>query len=207
MATASLKCPACEYETDVLEVGAATIQLQIHGYSHVVQPQPTVAATPTPAPLRQPKLTRPRIKLNSTNEQWNAFFRRWETFKVGSNITPASASTQLLECADDTLEDIILRAHPDFTAKPIDEALRILKSIAVIPVALGVLRSELTSMVQDPDETFRKFAAKVQGKAETCEFRTKYTGKCAVETCGTPYDWGYILHGGADSRCATTRYC
>ena len=189
MATVTIKCPACDYETDDVEIGAATAQLQIHGYSHAVQPAITqTASTPAPASSREPKLVRPKIKLNSTNEQWNAFSRRWETFKVGSNITPASASTQLLECADDTLGDIVLRAYPDFTSKPIDQALLILKSIAVVPVALGVLRSELNSMMQDPDEPFRTFAAKVQGKAETCEFRTKFSCKCSVATCAAPIE-------------------
>ena len=52
----------------------------------------------------------------------------------------------------------------------------VLRSLAVIPVALGVLRSELDAMIQDPDQTFRAFAAKVQGKAETCEFKTTCKG-------------------------------
>ena len=105
------------------------------------------------------------MKLNSTNEQWNAFVRRWETYKVGSHITAANEAMQLLECTDDCLGDIVLRAQPDFASLSIKNALSLLKSIAVVPVALGVIRSELMSMSQDPDEPFRTFAAKVQGKA------------------------------------------
>ena len=58
----------------------------------------------------------------------------------------------------------------------------VLRSLAVIPVALGVLRSELDAMIQDPDQTFRAFAAKVQGKAETCEFKTTCKG-AMLEQC------------------------
>ena len=142
--TVTVKCSACEWsvETDNINNGVANTQLQIHGYSHMVAQAPPAPSTPTASTTvssREPKLLRPKIKLNSTNEQWNAFFRRWETFKVGSKIIPTSAAMQLLECADDTLGDIVLRAYPDFTTKPIEEALRILKSISVIPVALGVL--------------------------------------------------------------------
>jgi len=60
----------------------------------------------------------------------------------------------------------VLRADQRFTSKTLNDALKILKSVAVVPVALGVLRSELFNLNQDPDEPFRTFAARVQGKAE-----------------------------------------
>ena len=70
-----------------------------------------------------------------------------------------------------------------FTSKPLTDSLKILKSIAVVPVALGVLRSELFTMRQDPDETFRTFSARVQGKAEVCEFKTSFDTSCS--NCNT----------------------
>ena len=186
-----LRCPLCEFATEDLADGASTI-LQIHGYTHSAT---TTAPTPaaTPAPSRGPKLVRPIIKLNCTNEEWNAFFRRFDTYKTGSNIPDDCASGQLLECTSSELGDIVLRAHPDFTTRPIQEAITLLKALAVVPVALGVLRSELNAMQQDPDETFRTFAAKVQGKAETCEYRTKNSGTCSAAGCGTPYE-GYTYY-------------
>lgn len=42
----------------------------------------------------------------------------------------------------------------------------------MIPVATGVLRSELQQLRQGRDETFRAFTASVRGKAETCAFAT-----------------------------------
>ena len=173
-----LQCPTCDFATaDVEAVGAAAI-LQIHGQEH--QAQPANSGT---------RLARPRIKLNSSNEEWNAFTRRWREYKRGSPISDAAASGQLLECAEDTLYDLILRAHPQFTSMPIDGAIAVMKSLAIIPVALGVLRSELLSMMQDPDETFRTFAARVQGKAEICEFKTRYRGRgtCGADNCGAAY--------------------
>ena len=41
-------------------------------------------------------------------------------------------------CCSNDLGDTVLRAHPNFTTKSIDEALALLKTIAVVPVALGV---------------------------------------------------------------------
>ena len=57
----------------------------------------------------------------------------------------------------------------------------------MVPVALGVLRAELSAMTQDPDHPFRNFAATVQGKAETCEFTTEYSGTCTAAGCNERY--------------------
>ena len=186
MATRSLPCPFpdCTFQTEDLEPTGAAISLQIHGYSHAA---PATAPPPPPTAPRAPptpKLDRPRIDTNVTGEEWNAFSRRWDAFKSGSNITDNTATPQLFACASQRLGDIVLRAIPDFTTKPINDAIESLKTLAVVPVAIGVVRSELSAMKQD-DETFRVFAAAVQGKAETCEFRTKNTGTCT--NCNTPY--------------------
>lgn len=73
---------------------------------------------------------------------------------------------------------IVLRIYPSYTSSQLPHVLKILKAIAVVPVALGVLRSDLLAMRQDPDELFQIFSARVQGKAETCEFRASFIGTC-----------------------------
>ena len=166
--------PGCDFSTqDVDVVGAAAI-LNVHSNVHVASRPPAPPFAP-----RGPKLERPRLRLNSTNEDWNAFARRWNTFRLGSGVTDEAASGQLLECTDGQLGDIVLRADPTFTTRPLVEALKTLKLIAVVPVALGVLRSELYAMRQDLEEPFRTFAARVQGKAETCEYQTVYNARCS----------------------------
>ena len=169
-----LECPieSCTFATQDIDIGAAAIVLQIHGSVHQNAPH-----RPVPH-VRAPKLERPRIKMNATSEEWNAFQRRWDTYRTGSGITDASAAAQLLECTTEDLGNITLRAYPDFTTSTMEEAIRLLKSLAVVPVALGVVRAELSSMVQGADEQFRTFAARVQGKAETCEFKTSFRQSC-----------------------------
>jgi len=104
--------PGCDFATqDVDVVGAAAI-LNVHSHVHVTTP---TRAQPT---VRGPKLERPKLKLNSTNEDWNAFIRRWETFRIGSGVQDATASGQLLECTSEQLGKIVLRADPTFTSKP-----------------------------------------------------------------------------------------
>ena len=53
-------------------------------------------------------------------------------------------------------------------SKPTSVVMGAMKSLAVIVVATGVLRAELVRMQQERYESFRAFAARVRGKAETC---------------------------------------
>ena len=128
-----LQCPLCTYKTDDVEAIAAAALLNCHALSHQIAQQAPAA------PSQGPKLERPKIKLNATCEEWNAFIRRWETFRTGSSINDNIASGQLLECTTEDLGNITLRAYPDFTSKPIAEATPLLRSLAVVPVALGVV--------------------------------------------------------------------
>jgi len=171
-----LNCPipGCGFATDDVDVVGAAAILNAHTYTHMA-----VAQQAAP-PVRGPKLDRPKLQLNCTNEDWNAFQRRWETYRTGSGIRDDNAAGQLLECTTEQLGNILLRAEPAFTTKPIAEALQVLKSVAVVPVALGVLRSELSIMRQYPDEPFRTFAARVQGKAEVCEFTVTFNVNCGT---------------------------
>ena len=79
----------------------------------------------------KPKLERAKLQFNSTNEDWDtywdAFNRRWETFRVGSGIQNDTATGQLLECTSEQLGNIVLRADPTFTSKSMTDALKILK--------------------------------------------------------------------------------
>ena len=59
------------------------------------------------------------------------------------------------------------------TAEALSAVLAAMRSLAVIPVATCVLRTELLQLQQERDETFRAFAARVRGKAETCAFDTR----------------------------------
>ena len=47
----------------------------------------------------------------------------------------------------------------------------------------GFAFCELFTMKQDPVETFRTFSAKIQGKAEVCEFKTYFDTSCS--NCNT----------------------
>ena len=68
--------------------------------------------------------------------------------------------------------DSVLKANPDAASSTLPDLLSAMRSRAVIPVATGVLRTELLQLRQEHDEPFRVFTARVRGKAETCAFTT-----------------------------------
>ena len=161
--------PDCNFETEDLEPSIVVVVLQIHASSH----QPGNGSS-----ARGPKLDRPRIDTGADQEAWNTFLRRWENFRIGSSIPDSVASVQLLQCAGDELSEMLLKTDPGITSRPLQDVLEEMKSLAVIPVAKGIVRAELMQLHQANDESFRAFAAKVRGKAETCGYSLKVTCPC-----------------------------
>ena len=145
MTSISLQCtfPGCTYATEKIEVAGAAALLSNHSLQH--QQTQSYAAPAQSVVNRAPKLERPKVKSNITTEEWNAFYQRWTNYQSGSIISDNIASSQFLECATGDLGDIVLRAHPDFTSKPISDATELLKALAVVPVTLGVTRSQFAS--------------------------------------------------------------
>ena len=64
--------------------------------------------------------------------------------------------------------DAILKGHPNAVISTEENLLKIIKQMAVIPVAISVRRADLLNTKQDQGENVRAFYAKVRGKAATC---------------------------------------
>ena len=184
MVVISCSVPGCDFKTQDLSETLVVAILTNHNLVHNTTP-PRTDPPLTPAPVRGPKLDRPRIDIGVTVEEWNVFTRRWEVFRSGSGIDTQSAPSQLFQCAGPELGDSILKANPNAATESLPNLLAAMKSLAVIPVATCVLRTELLQLRQNRDEPFRSFVAKVRGKAETCS----YAAKC---TCGA--DVNYTDH-------------
>ena len=108
--------------------------------------------------------------------------RRWDVFRAGSGIDDTSAPSQLFQCAGTELGDSLLKVNANPVTDTVTQLLASMRSLAVIPVATGVLRTELLQLRQERDETFRAFAARVRGKAETYDF-------IAACECGNNVDY------------------
>ena len=178
-----VSCPleGCDFQTEDVDSSVVVVLLQIHATSHSSANQSTT---------KGPKLDRPRIDMGADEEAWNTFLRRWNNFRIGSNIGDSIASVQLLQCAGDDLSEMLLKADSGLTGRPISEVLSAMKSFAVIPVAKGIVRAELMQMHQANDESFRAFAARVRGKAETCGFSLTATCPCP---CANQFSIDYTL--------------
>ena len=187
--------PDCTFATEDVSEALAIALITNHNIAHRV-PAPT--APPAPTATSGPKLERPKVNIGVTLEEWNVFTRRWEVFKSGSGINNASAPSQLFQCAGPELGDSLLKANPNAASENLTGLLAAMRSLAIIPVATCVLRTELLQLRQERDEPFRTFTAKVRGKAETCS----YTTSC---TCGASVDYtdhvirDVILNGLYDS--------
>ena len=85
-------------------------------------------------------------ELPRSTEEWNIFKRRLDVFVSGSGLDPDASSSQLFQCAGDELGDSLLKTDPSIVSKPTSVAMAAMKSLAVIVVATGVMRTELVRM-------------------------------------------------------------
>ena len=164
--------PTCDFKTDDVSEALAIAVLANHGLAHQCT-LPNTTGPSLPPVTRGPKLERPKVNIGVSTEEWNVFTRRWEVFRTGSGIDDESAPSQLFQCAENELGDSLLKANPHAASNTLPDLLAAMRSLAVIPVATGVLRTELLQLRQERDEPFRAFTARVRGKAETCAFSTK----------------------------------
>ena len=166
MVTINVQCPIvdCIYYTDDVPEAIAVALLNTHALSHsrAVPHQSTQSSAP--------RLDRPKVNAGISLEDWNVFQRRWNVIKTGSGIPEDNISAQFFQCASEDLGDSLLKVDSAITNKPIDVLMATMKALAVVLVAVGVLRPEVLDMHQKRDQNFHSFVAMVRGKAETCAF-------------------------------------
>ena len=109
-------CPlqGCSFVTDDLDASIVAVLLQIHASSH---------SSENVNSMKGPKLDRPRIDVGADQEVWNSFLRRWENFRMGSNIRDCIAPVQLLQCAGEELSEMLLKTEPRIASLLIDKVL------------------------------------------------------------------------------------
>lgn len=158
---------------------AAVGNMVMHAMAnHQPQPQPR-QAPPTVqvhAPqARQPRLDRPIIDLNCAPHEWQQFCRKFERFRIGSEIPAASATSQLLHCLSDKLYAATTRSTPDLEQMSVTDTLAAIKAVAVLPVALGVRQAKALDTKQAEGQRFRLFVDKIRERVVDCNFFTPCT--------------------------------
>eukprot|EP00111_Clytia_hemisphaerica_P012758 TCONS_00037534-protein len=163
--------PDCTYEIpDGTEPMLAAAQLNLHALTHTHAAAITQHRAPQPTKQKPPKIARPTISKDTTEEDWNTFVKKWNLFKNGTDIPATQITTHLWQCCDPDLETELFKDVKDIAATTEADLLDAIKRLAVISIAASVRRAELLALHQDHGQPIRSFAAKVKGKAQTCAF-------------------------------------
>ena len=101
-----IECPlqSCTYKTPDVDASVAASLLIIHNNVHI---------NANSSKLKPPKMDRPRIGRDCSEEGWNIFRQKWTTFKDSMDLTEVEKSRQLYQCCEEDLGDAILRKHVD----------------------------------------------------------------------------------------------
>ena len=103
-------------------------------------------------------------------------------FVMANGVSTADQPVHLFACCDPDLQAKVTATDDNILSSNIDEMLKLLRSLSVVPVAINVQRSELLRMQQQPGEAIRTFFSRVRGKAITCRLQLE----CAEEHTGEP---------------------
>ena len=177
-------CPldGCTYATDDIDAAVAASMLIIHNNVHVNESAQRSKQKP-------PKIDRPEIGRDSSEETWNMFIAKWQMFKDGTQLSQSDTVRQLFQCCDDELGDAIIKGHSAAINSSETELMRVIKQLAVTPVSVVVRRSEFLSTKQDLGESTRAYSARLKGKAATCS----YTCPCTGTNCDQSVDFTDII--------------
>ena len=172
--------PGCEYTASHADKDVAIALFQSHNLSHQ-------AGQSTAGNHKLPKVERPVLKQDVSDEDWYAFLSEWERFKKRTNIGSSEINDQLLECCERNLRRLIIKEDPDVFEESEADLLVAMKRMAVIQVATSVRRTKVLQAKQEPNETFREYYANVRASAATC----KYSIKCPKPCCAAndPIDY------------------
>ena len=168
--------------------GNAIAKMIAHALAtHVEMPAPLAPPIPPPAvhvqapSARQPRLDRPIIDINCSPSDWQQFCRKFERFRIGSEIPTASATAQLLHCLSDRLYSTTTRSTPTLEQMSVTNALAAIKTVAVLPVALGVRQAKALDTKQSEGQRFRMFVDQIRERVVDCAFSTPCTHAIAPD--------------------------
>ena len=178
-----LQCPieGCDWQSQDLDAAFAaglTAALQIHDR--------TVHSTPAPAAPQKLKLDPPTISAGCDPDQWSAFTRQWDMYKIGMAITDNVLPTALFYCCNTDLRTDIMRdLRQDVATMAEEDLLAAIKRLAVKDESILVHRIKLNKMTQSPGTGVRTFLANLRGQASLCQYKST----CKEAGCTHVFDY------------------
>ena len=186
-----LRCPfeGCstitENESEALVIALFNARVSTHTAANPHHGQRTGTS-------KSEKIDRPKVSQGMLEEGWNLFLIQWRIYKSSAVLSDEESKLQLIYCCEQDLLEHILRSDPEITSKDEGEQLKSIKKLCVVPVAMGVRRSEVLNLTQDSAELSRSFLSRIQGKAATCNFVTKCTADCC-STSPSAVDFSSVI--------------
>ena len=177
-----LTCPVegCAWQSQDLDAAfasALTTALQMHDKSA----HPSASSSGTKL-----KLTPPQVGNCCDPDQWSAFTRQWEMYKVGMAITGTMIPTALFYCCSQDLRTDIMRdTSADVSTMTEKDLLAAIRRLAVKEESTLVHRMKLNKMTQPPGTNIRTFLANLRGQASLCQ----YSVKCKEPGCTHTFDF------------------
>ena len=113
-----------------------------------------------------------KVTLDMSKSKFQKFITDWKMYKQQCEIT-LHTNIQLYKLCEESIQTIILNTHPKFQDKTEDQLLDIIKNIATEQANPRVHRSHFNKIVQQPGETMKHYAARLQNAAADCEFKCR----------------------------------
>ena len=159
-----VKCsvPNCQFETDDASEALVIAILANHGLAHL-NSQPV-------APVPETRATKSGHRRDNRRvERICSPLGRFPEWDQGSD--EASAPSQLFSMCRDRARRQPSKGQPKAASDTLPELLAAMRSLAVIPIATGVLRTELLQLQQERDEPFRALQRRCVEKQRLASLR------------------------------------
>ena len=159
--------PACAFIPPAAADPQAAVQAII---DHMADAHPAQIPRNRGPSVHPPALTRPSIDIGCSPAQWSEFLSQWNRFVIGCDVTAAQLAPQCTACFSDALVNTADKAIANMGTLAIDALLTQVKTVAVKPVSVGILRAAAHSAKQAAGERFQQFATKVRGLMTDCDY-------------------------------------
>ena len=171
-----IKCQftGCDWAAEHASEAVAIAILTSHSQNHRGNP---AAATKQ----KTPKIERPEVKQDISDEEWQSFESEWTRFKRCTEMSAEEVADQLFQCCDRPLKRLLIKENPEIIEEGEDALMGAIKQMAVLHVATSVRRTNLLAAKQAHGQTFRQFYANVRSAAATCQFNVKCPHACCAD--------------------------
>ena len=167
----SCQFTGCEWKIENDSEAVAIALLTSHGNVHLRGP-----ARPTETRSKQPKVDRPELIQDISDEDWETFEEEWRRFKRSwhsSSTTQLEVTDQLLECCEQNLRRLLVKQDPIISSQPEIDVLKAMREMAVIKIVTSVRRTKLMLSRQDHGVNFREYYANTLAAAATCYYKVQ----------------------------------